>query len=475
MEFAGRKVAILGLGKSGVALARALHRLGARVLVSDARPAADLTPALGELEGLPVEIETGGHGERTLQGRDLVVLSPGVSVHHPLVQEALARGLPVLGEVEIAFRLCRAPVAAVTGTNGKSTTATLLHQCLTPRSVLAGNIGNPLVGEVEGVPEDHWVVAEISSFQLETVHTFHPRVAVLTNITLDHLDRHPDMDEYFAAKARLFALQTPQDAAVISADDALACRMADLLEAGRLPAWLPGFPAPPGPPRPEILRFSVRGPVERGAWLEEGQVRFRRSRKVETLFEWDFPNLPGEHNQANALAAVAAARWMGASPRAIRQALAGHRRLHHRLEEVGVVAGVRFVDDSKATNPASVEAALTAFHEPLILLAGGKDKGTDFTALGRAIARRVRHLVLMGEAAPRLEEAARRAGMSSIRRCASLEEAVRTCLDLARPGDVVLLSPACASFDMFRSAEDRGEQFAAQVRLLQGPPQRCGG
>jgi UDP-N-acetylmuramoylalanine--D-glutamate ligase len=435
------------------------------VLVSDTRPVADLQSALADLADLPVEIESGGHTDRALQA-DLLVVSPGVSVHHPMVRRALALGMPVMGEVEIAWRLSPVPFVAVTGTNGKSTTATLIHQMLGPRSILAGNIGNPLVAEVAGAPSGGFVVAEVSSFQLETVHAFRPRVAVLTNITPDHLDRHPDLDEYFAAKARLFALQGPEDAAVLSADDPEADRMARLLEQGALPAWLPGFPAPSRPACPCLLRFSVRGPVARGAWFEDGFVWYRGDGQAERLFAWGFPGLPGPHNLANSLAAVTSARWLGVGAEDIQRALSSHHPLHHRMEEVGRPGGVRFIDDSKGTNPGSVEAALDSYAEPILLIAGGKDKGTDFTELGRAIARRARMLLLIGEAAPRLESSARAAGMSAILSCTSLQEAVQAAWKNAQPGDVVLLSPACASFDMFRSAEDRGRQFAEAVSRL---------
>ena len=465
MNFSGKLVAVLGLGKSGVALARELAGRGARLLLSDSRAAQDLLAVLEELRELPVEVEAGGHTERVLEA-DLVILSPGVSVHHPLVRRALEQGLPVMGEVEIAWRLSQAPFVAVTGTNGKSTTATLIHRMLGERSILAGNIGNPLVAEVSGAPAGGYVVAEISSFQLETVHAFRPRVAVLTNITPDHLDRHPDLDEYFAAKARLFALQGPGDAAVISADDPEADRMARLLQEGALPAWLPGFPVPDRKASPDLLRFSVRGPVPRGAWFAEGCLWYRGHGEPERLFPWGFEGLPGPHNLANALAAVAVARWLGVGGEEIRSALASHHPLHHRMEVVGRPGGVVFVDDSKGTNPGSVEAALESYPQPILLIAGGKDKGTDFSGLGQAIARRARLLLLIGEAAPRLEASARAAGMSAISTCASLQEAVAVAWKNAQPGEVVLLSPACASFDMFRNAEDRGRQFTEAVSRL---------
>lgn len=465
MNFNDMSVAVLGMGRSGLALARELSSRGARVLLSDSRTREDLRSVLDELGDLPVEVEVAGHSDKVLQA-DLVVLSPGVSVHHPLVKQARQQGVPVMGEVEIAWRLSGVPFIAVTGTNGKSTTVTLIDRMLGERSILAGNIGNPLVGEVAQAPPGGYVVAEVSSFQLETVHAFQPRVAVLTNLTPDHLDRHADLEEYFAAKARLFARQGPQDVAVISADDPQAARVADLLESGRLPGWLPGFPTPDRPACPEVLRFSARGPVTQGAWYQEGALWYRGRSGAERLFDWGFPGLPGPHNLANSLAAVAVARWLGVPTEAIRSALEVHTPLHHRMEEVGRPGGVLFVDDSKGTNPGSVQAALESYQAPVLLIAGGKDKGTDFSELGRCIARHARTLLVLGEAAGRLADSARAAGMSSIISCSSLQEAVDVAWKNAQPGDVVLLSPACASFDMFRNAEERGRLFAQAVRRL---------
>ncbi|MCE7872139.1 UDP-N-acetylmuramoyl-L-alanine--D-glutamate ligase [bacterium CPR1] len=458
----GKRVAVLGMGKSGIALVRELKARGALPFISDQRSSEQLQQALEQLHDVPHE--TGAHTDRVLE-QDMLVISPGISVHAPIVKQALARGLEVAGEVELAYRFSRAPFVAVTGTNGKSTTVTLIHHMLEPRSILAGNIGNPLVAEVGELGEDRLVVAEISSFQLETTHRFRPHVAVLTNITPDHLDRHPTLEEYQAAKARLFAYQTPQDFAVFPADDAPSQWVLERLREGRLPAWLPGFPPPDGPARPQVLEFSATHPVERGAWLQDGQIVLKLHDQPRALFPWSFPGLPGPHNLLNALAAVCAAGALGVEPDQMRRALEGHHPLHHRMEVVAEVGGVRFVDDSKATNASSVEAALETFEGPIVLIAGGKEKGTDFTELGQAIARRVRHLVLIGEAAPRLAQAAEQAGHKQIHHAGhDFPRAVETARRLAEPGGVVLLSPACASFDMFKNAEDRGDQFRALVR-----------
>lgn len=458
MNFKGLRIAILGAGKSGIASAEELNARGARVLISDKRGHAEL----GELlSGLPasVEVETDGHTDRVLDC-DIMIISPGVSVHNDYVQRALKAGKKVMGEVEVAWRLSPVPFLAVTGTNGKSTTVTLLNRMLGDKSILAGNIGNPLVAEVASAPEGGYVVAEVSSFQLETVYDFRPHVAILTNITPDHLDRHPNLDEYYAAKARLFANQGPSDLAVFSDDDEGARRMRAELAEGRLPAWLEDYPAPQVPACPKILRFSAEHSVEQGAWFEDGWIYWRDNGPRERVVKWGFAGLPGHHNLLNALGAITAAKWLEVSNEHIEAALAAHKPLHHRMEFVREYQGVKFIDDSKGTNPGAVCAVLRSFDEPVVLIAGGKDKGSDFTELGRTIAERVKTLVLIGEAADRLEANVRKAGGSSIVRCASLREAVETAWKEAKPHGAVLLSPACSSFDMFNNAEERGRLFA---------------
>ena len=459
-QWKGTRVGVLGLARSGIALAKVLTKLGAHVLVSDTRKPEQLP--VEEAVRAGAEVETGGHSVKLLQ-TDLIVISPGVSVHADIVQKALQAGVPVTGEVEIAWRLCPKPLIAVTGTNGKSTTSSLIDRSLAPRSLLAGNIGVPLVAEVSGeLGGVDWVVAEISSFQLETVHQFRPRISVLTNITPDHLDRHRTMEEYMAAKCRLFWRQTEQDYAVFNQDDELAAKAADLLSEGKLPAWLPGFPPLEQKPNPIVWRYSVQGPVPQGVWYQDGFVKENGN----TLFRWDFRGLPGPHNLSNGLAACAAARLAGARPEQIEKAFREYGNLHHRLELVGTHNGIRFIDDSKATNVSSVEAALDTYHEPIVLIAGGRDKGLDLEGLGAIIARKAHGLVAIGEAGPTIAEAASRHGLKNVQRATSMDDAVQRAFRMAPAGGVVLLSPACTSFDMFLHAEDRGDKFAESVRRL---------
>ncbi len=461
----GQRVSILGLARSGLALARVLAAKGARVLLSDQRQAEQLGDLPAQARALGAEVEMGGHSDALLDC-DVLIISPGVSLYAPVVQQALQRGVAVTGEVEIAYLLCPRPLLAVTGTNGKSTTCSLLQEALGSRSRLAGNIGVPLVSEVTGdLTGVDYVVAEISSFQLETVHAFRPHLALLTNVTADHLDRHRTMEEYVQAKARLFAYQSQDDWAIFNLDDAEARRVGEWVAQRSLPLW-PHYPAP-GDQGAKILHYSVHQEVAQGAWLQDGWFWVRlpgsEARKV---LRWHFPNLPGPHNLSNALAACLSAVCVGATGEQIEHAFASYHRMHHRLEEVGALAGVRFIDDSKATNVSSVESALLTYEEPVVLIAGGRDKGLDLDELGQVIAKHCHALVSIGEAGPQIAEHALKYGLKAHQRASSMEEAVEVAHSLApRPG-VVLLSPACTSFDMFQNAEHRGEVFAASASRL---------
>ncbi len=464
-SWSGQRVSILGLARSGLALARVLAAKGARVLLSDQRGPEHLGDLPAQAQALGAEVEMGGHSDRLLDC-DVLLISPGVSIYAPVVQQALQRGVAVAGEVEVAYRLCPKPLLAVTGTNGKSTTCSLLQQALGSSSRLAGNIGIPLVSEVSGdLTGVDWVVAEISSFQLETVHSFRPHLALLTNVTADHLDRHRTMEEYVESKARLFAYQTADDWAIFNADDAEARRVGEWVAKGQLPLW-PHYP-PPQQSHAKVLHYSVQHEVQQGAWLQDGWFWVRLpGAEAHKVLRWHFPNLPGPHNLSNALAACLSALCVGASSGQIEHAFANYHRMHHRLEEVGAHQGVRFIDDSKATNVSSVESALLTYEEPVVLIAGGRDKGLDLDELGQVIAKHCHALVSIGEAGPQIAEHALKYGLRAHQRAASMEEAVEMAHSLVpRPG-VVLLSPACTSFDMFQNAEHRGEVFAASATRL---------
>lgn len=446
MQLAGQKVSVIGLARSGVALVRVLHELGAGVLASDSRARDALASAVADLQGVPFELESGRHTSRVWEGRDMVVISPGVPWDLPVLEEARAHGVPVIGEIELAWRLSPAPIVAITGTNGKSTTTSLIHAMLQAAgipAVLAGNIGIPMVGEVLHADPQGYVVVEVSSFQLESIVQFRPHVGLVLNVTSDHLDRHGTFAAYVAAKRRIFENQTADDWQVLNFDD----------EPSRTIIA----------PQAHTLFFSRRGPVGRGCWLADGTIH---TPDGAWLTLPDPRPLVGTHNEENILAAACVARALDVPPAALARAIAAFHPLHHRMEVVADVQGVRWIDDSKGTNPGAVVAAIHSTGRPTVLIAGGKDKGMDFTPVAEALTPTVKALVLLGESAPAIEAAARRTGYTAIHRVPSLSAAVETAATLAREGDCVLLSPACASFDMFKSAEDRGEQYAALVRRL---------
>jgi len=439
LELAGMRALVLGLGVSGRSAAAFLAARGARVTASDVRDRGELSG----LEALPasVELVTGG-GPPDPAGFDLVVPSPGV----PRDRWA-PRARRAWGDVELAFRFLRVPVVAVTGTNGKSTTVRLVETMLRAagwRARAAGNVGEPALSLV-GEPLDA-AVLEVSSFQLEAVESFRPRVGVVLNVSADHLDRHGDIEAYAATKARLLGRQQPGDVAVLNADDPRVRAMAG---------------AAPG----RVLFFSLAHPLERGLFWD-GTAALWRDEAGVRRFALDGLRLAGLHNLENALAALAAVVALGADPERALDALPAFRALPHRCEPVARRAGVLFVDDSKATNPGAAQRSLEGFDAPVWWIAGGRDKGLDFGPLADAAAGRVRGALLVGECADKL--AAALAGRVQAEVAGSVEEAVRRAAARARPGDVVLLAPACASFDQFSDYAERGRAFRRAVEAL-GP------
>jgi len=446
----GKKVGILGLARSGISAAKALLSLGAEVFISDSKSSKELEGWLAQAKDLPIEVESGGNTEAVYRGRDLVVISPGVSYDIPLLKEARAHQVPVIGELELAYRLSRAPFIAVTGTNGKSTTTSLIHHMLVTGgkpAIFGGNIGLPIVGEVMKIGSDGWVVTEVSSFQLESVESFRPRISVLLNITSDHLDRHKDFAEYAAMKARIFMNQKNGDMAVLNADDPAVMTLRPQLKT-------------------DCRLFSRRQDVSDGADYRDGQIFLRKAGEDIFVCRWNELPLKGFHNLENVLAAVTVCSICDVGTGDMVSAIKSYRTMEHRLEFAGSVQGVKFYDDSKGTNPGAVKAALESFSEPIILIAGGKDKEMDFRVLGKTIQKNAKALITIGEAAGKISQAAGNAGMERISFAVSLDDAVERAYRMALPGDVVLLSPACASFDMFRCAEERGELFQKAVKTL---------
>jgi UDP-N-acetylmuramoylalanine--D-glutamate ligase len=449
-------VLVVGLGRSGLASVEVLRRRGVTVYATDEKTPGELTDPIAAVEGWGARFVTPADVAGLASGIGSAVLSPGIPPTSPVVQTIRRANVPVVGEIELAYRLCKAPIIAVTGTKGKSTTTALLGHLLRAcgRTVrVGGNIGNPLVREVFDVGPQDWVVAEVSSFQLETIRAFAPRVAVLLNVVPDHLDRYRSMDEYAAAKYRIVDHQTTGDWFVGNLDDP---RVAALRDDARV--------------RAQQLWFTLGSDEDAATmFLRDATLTYRPlvgDPRPVPLVARDAIALPGEHNVRNAMAALLAALAAGCAPERLREAIASFRPMPHRLETVAEVDGVLFVDDSKATNPHATVAALRSYRRPIVLIAGGRAKGTSFDELGGAIAGRAKALVAIGESADAIARAS--AGVTTVR-AGSMDEAVRRARDLAVSGDVVLLSPACSSFDMFASAEDRGDRFAAAVTALREP------
>lgn len=449
-------ILVIGLGKSGLSVTRVLRARGATVFATDEKPVAELEEAIAAVEATGAHFITPSQLDAVLAVLTIAVLSPGVPLNSPVVLAVQRGSVPVLGEIEVAYRLCKAPIIAVTGTKGKSTTTALIGHLLrsSGKTVhVGGNIGNPLIDEAVEACANDWVVAEVSSFQLETIRAFKPHVAVLINLAPDHLDRYHSMDEYAEAKFRIFANQAPNDYFVGNLDDE---RVAGL-----------------------DVSKSERNIRSRQLWFTLGDRRDNATiylndetivyapisgdpRPVKVMRTSDIP-LAGRHNVQNVMAALLAAYAVGCETIALRDAVMTFKAMPHRLAPVDEIDGVLYVDDSKSTNPGSVVAALRAYDRPIVLIAGGRAKGTDFIEMGVAIRQRAKALVAIGEAADDIAEQAR--DVTTVR-AASMEDAVHAARKLANSGDVVLLSPGCASFDMFRSAEDRGEQFTAAVLAL---------
>ena len=445
MRLAGRCALVVGLGKSGVAAARLLATRGARVAVADDKAEDALADSLRQLEGVPHERHLGGLREEAFRGRDLVVVSPGVPLSTPSIAEARSRGVEVIGEVELSARFVEEPIVGITGTNGKSTTTALTAHLLRAagKKVFAGgNLGDALSNRVLSGGKLDATVCELSSYQLEGIVSLRCAAAAALNVTPDHLDRYRSLDEYAAAKERIFENQQPGDSAVLNLADARVAAM-------RTPAGV------------RRRGFDPRG-------RNADAAGFLRAKSVLAVdgAEYDLraPTLRGAHNAENALAALLLARHLGAPPRALQQGLDSYPGLPHRLEPVRTLDGVEWVNDSKGTNVDSVEKSLSAFDGGVLLIMGGRGKGAPYRPLRALFPGRVRALLTIGEDAPRIAEEL--GDLAPVTACGDLRTAVAQARKLARAGDAVLLSPACASYDQFRNFEDRGDQFKALVRGL---------
>jgi UDP-N-acetylmuramoylalanine--D-glutamate ligase len=455
MELEGKSALVVGLARSGIAAARFLAGHGARVVATDRKPASGLPEEALSLARQGVVLELGAHPAAAFMGASMVVVSPGVPWDMPELAAARRAGVPVMAELELAYRNLVGVVAAVTGTKGKSTTTAalgaMLHAAGTDVRV-GGNIGEPLVGQLEGAEPATVFAVEASSFQLEGIETFRPKVAVFLNLSADHLDRHASFGDYARAKARIFRNQTASDWAVVNADDPGVMDLARGTQARLVP-----FRAATSNGSPGVLTGDA-------AYFEGDRAVLRLGGKTETLFERSQVRLPGAHLAGDLLAAAVAARLLGAPAAAIAKAAHAFRGAEHVLELVAEVRGVRFFNDSKATNVDAARKSLEAFDGPVLAILGGRYKGGDFASLADVAAQRCKVILAIGEAQERIE--ASLAAVVPVERCATLEEAVARGLAAATPGDTVVLAPACSSFDMFRDYADRGRAFKDAVRRL---------
>jgi UDP-N-acetylmuramoylalanine--D-glutamate ligase len=441
----GKRVTVVGAARSGLAAAKLLVDKGASVTLSEMR--ADV-PDAGALRKLGVAIEAGGHKPETLASADLVVLSPGVPSDQIAIQAARDRGVPVIGEIELASRWLSGRIIAITGTKGKSTTTSLTGRILEAAGfdvAVGGNIGLPLSAQVLDSTPDTLHVVETSSFQLEETDTFHPWIAVMLNFSPDHLDRHPTVEAYASAKARIFANQEPGDWAVVNADDATVLELA---RRGRA----------------AVRAFAPSGRIAEGTVIDDGWIVDRGKGATDRLVPLDAVHLLGRHLVADVMAAATVARIAGAAPEAMTAAVDAFRGLEHAMELVADIGGVRFVNDSKATNVESALRSIESFDSGLVPIMGGRFKGGDLGLLRAPLAARAKAVVAIGESRPLFRDAL--AGAVPVHEAAGLDDAVRTAFALAKPGGVVLLAPACASFDMFRDYAERGRRFKEEVRKL---------
>ena len=448
IDLTGRRVAVIGLARSGMASARFLLGRGARVVGADAKTGEELADERHQLLELGGEFVERFATRAQLGAIDLVVVSPGVPEEHPALQMVRAEGIPIIGELELAYRFCAAPVIAVTGTNGKGSTCVMIGSILAAAGIdhlVAGNIGLPLISQVDRTEEVQFVVLEVSSFQMESIDRFRPYVAALLNISPDHLDRHPDFSTYLRAKYRMFSNQRPTDFAVISLDDPCLQPLIGDLTA-------------------QLLTFSLHNP-EANARVEEDRLVLEiEPGSPEAVGAVEDLPVGGDHFVRNALAAALAARLVGADSTAIAAGLAAFHPADHLLQVVATIRGVRFVDDSKATNVAAALADLACLGRPLVPLVGGVSKNVDFHEFGERLGRECLAVCLVGESSEVLAKAI--GDRTRVVKCGSLEEAVETAFSLAPEGATVALLPGCASFDMFRDQVDRGQAFTRCVREL---------
>ena len=455
MTFADKQISVFGLHRSGVAVAKLLDDLGAKVLVTDPKSNDELQADIDALKDRDIDFILGGHDQRCIEKADLIVLSPGVPLDIPILREARSASIPITGELEVAASLCAAPMVAITGTKGKSTTTILTTELLKHgnfhRVCAAGNIGVPLSSEVQGLTTEDLVVIEASSFQLETTTQFRPVVSVVLNLSRDHLDRHKTMAAYRAAKLKICANQTSANWIVLNALDENVLSFADATQA-------------------KGVYFTDTATVEMGTYVKDNQIFAKWEGESHRICDVGDSPLPGRHNIQNVLAATAVGQTFGISPNMMRSAIcnfspAEHPPLEHAFEPVRTINGIRFINDSKATNVAAVKAALESLSDPILLIMGGYDKGNNYQPLIECVRSKVKGLILLGSHTGIIRNAL--AAHVVTRDAGTMSDAVELAYSHAVPGDVVLLSPANASFDMFTDYKERGQAFREAVNHLE--------
>ena len=448
MEYNGKKALVCGMARSGIAAAKLLNRLGARVTLQDMKKREEISADVLALEGEGIVLYTGANPDEIACAQDLIVLSPGIPCDLPFIAAAEEAGIEVISEVELAYRLTPCPITAITGTNGKTTTTTLTGEIMKTAysgTAVVGNIGIPYSEEVERLTEKDWVVAEISSFRMEKAKEFHPHISAVLNITPDHLNRHKTMDVYIAMKERVFAKQTAADFCILNHGDEACRKMADKTAA-------------------KVFFFDSSETLAEGIYLDGDAIEVRWGAINETLIHVDELQILGVHNYENVMAAAAMGICAGIALDTIRAVLKGFAGVAHRIEYVATVDGVDYYNDSKGTNVDASIRAVLAMKKPIVLIGGGYDKGSSFDEWTKLFPGRVKHLVLIGVTAPKVRASAEKFGFTAISDCETFEEAVDLCREKAEDGDCVLLSPACASWGMFDNYEQRGDMFKEQVR-----------
>ena len=448
MEYNGKKTLVCGMARSGIAAAKLLNRLGARVTLQDMKKREEISADVLALEGQGIVLYTGANPDEIACAQDLIVLSPGIPCDLPFIAAAENAGIEVISEVELAYRLTPCPITAITGTNGKTTTTTLTGEIMKTAysgTAVVGNIGVPYSEEVERLTEKDWVVAEISSFQMEKAKEFHPHISAVLNITPDHLNRHKTMDVYIAMKERVFAKQTAEDFCILNHGDETCRKMADKTAA-------------------KVFFFDSSETLAEGIYLDGDAIEVRWGAINETLIHVDELQILGVHNYENVMAAAAMGICAGIALDTIRTVLKGFAGVAHRIEYVATVDGVDYYNDSKGTNVDASIRAVLAMKKPIVLIGGGYDKGSSFDEWTKLFPGRVKHLVLIGVTAPKVRASAEKFGFTAISDCETFAEAVDLCREKAEDGDCVLLSPACASWSMFDNYEQRGDMFKEQVR-----------